>query len=287
MSLPPLTYFAKSYVDYVIDFCPEAFTTNMVHSSQCEKTKKRTIYPSRKKVCEGVLYGHKVAWGIDTYPDGRDFLLSKCSCGKSYIPLDPPYTRTYFVSGENTHFIPKIHIRNCDSIAAIVRGKNPIIFAGIVKYHLNQKLCTHKSKKIIELSRSIDPDLLSGSIPIYSRNPPQDYSELCQKIFDGSVSVNDVTQFPESKGIYFIRYLNKDKWDWLYIGIGINLNRRWQSHHRQKEIALLSLLEIPLEFSYSEESSLLWSGESVESLESKLIKHFNPKLNRKPADLLG
>ncbi|MBE9195104.1 GIY-YIG nuclease family protein [Synechocystis sp. LEGE 06083] len=85
-----------------------------------------------------------------------------------------------------------------------------------------------------------------------------------------AVSVEERDELPEQPGIYFV--LNKD--DAIqYIGMSINLQKRWYSHHRQSDFDLIEDGKIAFITSLPRHY--------LQEIESVLIKSFIPKLNIK------
>lgn len=82
-----------------------------------------------------------------------------------------------------------------------------------------------------------------------------------------SVNIEDKDNLPEESGIYFVI----DKSNIYYIGMSLNLQKRWYDHHKQQELDSLSNLRI----SYLD----CLPKHYLKNIESALIEHFKPKLN--------
>lgn len=85
-----------------------------------------------------------------------------------------------------------------------------------------------------------------------------------------AVSIEERDELPEQPGIYFV--LNKDN-AIQYIGMSINLQKRWYSHHRQSDFDLIKDGKIAFITSLPKHY--------LQEIESVLIKSFVPKLNIK------
>ena len=82
-----------------------------------------------------------------------------------------------------------------------------------------------------------------------------------------SIKIEDKDDLPEESGIYFII----DQSNLYYIGMSLNLQKRWYNHHKQKELDSLPNLSI----SYLD----CLPKHYLKNIESALIEHFQPKLN--------
>lgn len=81
------------------------------------------------------------------------------------------------------------------------------------------------------------------------------------------VNLDDKTDLPSKPGLYFV--IDGDTL--LYIGRSKDLNRRWKSHHRYKQIKAMSRFP-QIAFLDCDDESLLWT-------EREVIQRFAPLLN--------
>lgn len=82
-----------------------------------------------------------------------------------------------------------------------------------------------------------------------------------------SVKIEERDNLPEESGIYFVI----DESKIYYIGMSVNLQRRWYSHHRQQDFNRIPNLQI----SYLD----YLPKHYLKRIESTLINHFKPYLN--------
>lgn len=107
-----------------------------------------------------------------------------------------------------------------------------------------------------------------------------DTNNLCDVFLKISSVVSDSKEFPPLPGIYLLRCFTDGEWQPLYLGLSNNIRNRWKHHHRQGEVNLLTRLGIKIEYRYIVDSPLTKLSEPLEIMEAKLIKAFNPRLNR-------
>lgn len=82
-----------------------------------------------------------------------------------------------------------------------------------------------------------------------------------------SIDIENKDDLPEQSGIYFVI----DQSDIYYIGMSLNIQKRWYNHHKQQ--ALNSLPSIRIAYLDCLPKHYL------KNIESALIEHFKPKLN--------
>ncbi len=87
-----------------------------------------------------------------------------------------------------------------------------------------------------------------------------------------NIPLIDRKQLPSIAGIYFAIANGKVQ----YIGMSANLNQRWNSHHRYREISEMSDPHI----AYLDVSSI--NNDLIGEIEEALIFWFNPPLNNSP-----
>lgn len=82
-----------------------------------------------------------------------------------------------------------------------------------------------------------------------------------------SVNFEEKDDLPESSGIYFVI----DESKIYYIGMSVNINRRWYEYHKQKQLESIPNLRI---------SYIVYLPKYyLKNIESTFIKHFTPCLN--------
>lgn len=211
-----------------------------------------------------------VSWD-DSKRDTVNFSFTTCPCGNRY--RHQYYGRKNEIKDINS-FINTNHVVACEAIAEKVEqieGGDKAL-SNLITYHNSKKRANGKILR--RFSRYGKTSHISEGKP----KTPQ--TDLGDAFLSSSVVVQSPKDFPSQPGIYFVRYFNTGQWHPLYIGRSINLKSRWNGHHRQPEIDLLLKLDIQVEFRYIAETPLLKFTESLEVIEAKMIKEFNPKINK-------
>lgn len=88
-----------------------------------------------------------------------------------------------------------------------------------------------------------------------------------------SVALDELDQLPNESGIYFACQDDEV----FYVGKSTNINRRWQNHHRHKQLSGIDSLRI---------AWILFDKDTLTEMERHYITMFNPPVNYTPVGFL-
>lgn len=269
--------YGRQYLDFVCQHKKDIFNYIPFGAQSISFRGKIPKKPVRNGTI--ILNGIKIlihSVSFDAINKNSKFNAVFCPCNNEY-KIHYPYP---YLHSESTP-IHHAHILFCPSIAKKVRLIDEDMIGILAKYQLSRK---RPSREI----RRLFPDYFDATDNLIDNNEevqcnPAPLSQFCLSFLRSSRKVKSFNQFPSSEGVYLIRYLNNEEWIPLYVGRSKDLYQRWKQHHRKPEIELLQTMGIKLEFSYLVEDPMTKLNITIEELEERLIKEFNPKLNRTPA----
>lgn len=223
--------------------------------------------------------------------DSFSFIAFCCTCcNKVGVYDDDICTLTDHIM-ECVNFFDKIPWENLDFLNMIIDRHDEMIrqykalrYADLASksLHLLNKAKESKAKLVEEFEKnqlSNFTESVSSSAAI-EKEKYSDTNSLCDVFLTISNVVSNPKDFPPLPGIYLLRCFVDNKWQSLYLGLSNDIRNRWKQHHRQKEVNALTRLGIKIEYRYLVDSPLTKLSEPLEIMEAKLIKAFNPKLNR-------